>query len=174
MIKPHWKRIAGLHRQESGDVAAIWMARDPDTDTVHLYECSLFRNDDKNPIIVAEGLNARGRFVPIAHNSKELAEKLIQRGCNMIPDPCKDKPAETEVISSEIAARMRSGRFRVDRRLAEWLDEYKSFYRDGAKVPVASHPLMSATRHAIECMEWARAQSSVRKNQRHYAKVAMI
>jgi hypothetical protein len=174
MIKAHWKRIAGLHRQESGDVAAIWMARDPDSDTVHVYECALYRGEDKNPIIVAEGLNARGRFIPIAHNSKELAEKLIQRGCNMIPDACKDKTAEAEVISSEIAARMKSGRFRVERRLAEWLDEYKSFYRSDAKVPVASHPLMSATRHAIEMIDWSRAQSSIRKSKQNYAKVAMI
>ena len=174
MIKPHWKRVAGLHRQESGDVAAVWIALDPDSDTVHVYECSLYRGDDKNPIIVAEGLNARGRFIPIAHNSKELAEKLTDRGCNMIPDECKEKPAETEVISSEISARMKSGRFRVEKRLAEWLDEYKSFYRTDAKVPTASHPLMSATRHAIERIDWAKSLSSRKASQRHYAKVAMI
>lgn len=151
MLKDEWRRIAGLHVMENnGDVAAVWLALDKETDTVHLYDTCKFVGEDKNPIIVAEGLNARGRRIPVAHNDKDRAEAYEKRGCNMLPDACKEKPSEMEVVSSEIAARMRTGRFKVDSRLADWREEFASYFREDSKIPKNSHPLLSATRHAIE------------------------
>ena len=84
---------------DTGEIAAVWMARDPQTDTVHLYDCCMFRGDNRNPIIVAEGINVRGRKFPMAHDSKELAEALQERGCTMEEEPCKETTADIEVIS---------------------------------------------------------------------------
>ncbi len=174
MLKEQWKRIAGLHQQDTGDVSVVWLALDPDADTVHLYDSATFREDDTLPVIVAGGLNARGRYIPIAHNSKELSKVLLDRGCNMLSDECSRVQARTEVVSRDIAERMRTGRFKVDRRLADWLDEYRSFFRDDAKVPTGSHPLMAATRHAMFELEYAKAQSGAMTRKNLYAKVAMV
>lgn len=174
MIEPHWKRIAGIHQKENGEIAAVWLALDPDNDVVHLYDTCQFRGDDRNPIIVSEGLNARGRKIPVAHDSKELAEMLRDRGCCMLEDPTKGSAAMIEVISGDIAARMRTGRFKVSERLADWKDEYKSFFREDAKVPISSHPLMIATRHAMAELDYAKAERSRNHSKPMYPTVAMI
>ena len=174
MLKDNWKRIAGIHVMENGDVAGVWMAIDPDADTVHVYDTCMFRDDDKNPIIVADGINCRGRSIPVAYNDKDRAEAYEKRGCNMLPDPCKDKPSEMEVVSSEISARMKTGRFRVDTRLTDWKEEYASYFREDAKVPKNSHPLMSATRHAIEMLEWARAPRSYKSSKKTYPELVIV
>ena len=82
----------------------------------------------------------------------------------MIVEPIKDNEAIAEVTSLYIWERMRSGRFRVDKRLAEWTDEFKSYSRRGAKIPRDSHPLMAATRYAVAMIEYARPQSTRRRN----------
>jgi hypothetical protein len=173
-VSPAWQRICGIHQMENGEIAAVWLARDPNTDIVHVYDSCMFRGDDRNPIIVAEGLNARGRWIPIAHDSAELADNLLNRGCNMEKDACKDTKADIEVISNEIDARMRTGRFKVEKRLGDWIDERKTFFREDAKVPTGSYPLMTATRHAMSKLEFALAQTKRSSSGPVYQKVAMV
>jgi len=166
-MNPEWKRIAGIHVQEEGQIGSVWMAHDKSTDTIHLYDACIFRQEVL--AVIGEGLNARGRWIPIAwqEKAKDMADKLLERGCNMLPDPSKDTESVAEVTSREIWERMRTGRFKVDKRLAEWLDEYKTFYREESKVPQGSHPLMSATRHAISQIDYAKRQGMRRKTLNH-------
>jgi len=174
-MNPEWRRICGLHSQDDGLVAAVWMAHDKSTDAIHLYDCAKFANGEVLAVI-GEGINARGRWIPVAwhEKSKELANKLLDRGCRMLPESVKDDSGMAEIVSRDVLERMRTGRFKVDKRLAEWLDEYKSFFREGGKVPLSSHPLMSATRHAVAQLESARRQQAKGRKQTNYAKVAMI
>ena len=74
----------------------------------------------------------------------------------------------TEVLSRNISERMRTGRWKVDERLADWLDEYRSFFREDAKVPTSSHPLMTATRHAMSQIDYAKAQRTSRSHTKNY------
>ena len=83
MIEDHWQRIAGIHKKPNGEIAAVWLARDPDTDVVRVYDACLFKKEVL--AVIAEGLNARGRWVPISWKDKELAAALDERGCNMSP-----------------------------------------------------------------------------------------
>ena len=136
MIAPEWRRICGLHCLDDGTVAAAWIAHDKDTDLVHLYDACVFKREVL--AVIAEGLNARGRWIPVAWAEKDMAEKLLDRGCNMLPDPVVDTDTVAEVVSRDIWERMRSGRFKVDRRLKEWLDEFKAFDRQEGKVPRGS------------------------------------
>ena len=69
---------------------------------------------------------------------------------------------------------MRSGRFKVEKRLSEWRDEYKTFQRTGAKIPIETHPLMAATRHAVASMEYAKAKAVVKTKQTTYPQIAVI
>jgi len=173
MIQPEWRRIAGIHVQSDADIGVVWMAHDKQSDVIHLYDCCLFRREVF--AVIAEGINCRGKWVPIAweSGSKEVANKLLERGCNMLPEPIKDDQALAEVNSRDILERMKTHRIKVDKRLSEWLDEYRIFYRQDSQVPLTSSPLMSATRHAVSQLSWARRQSSRIRNNR-YLKVAMI
>lgn len=171
MIPDNWKRVAGIRCQDDGSIAAVWMARDPDTDVVHLYDACLFAREVL--AVIAEGLNCRGRGIPIAWDNKEIADRLLERGCNMLPEAAPDTDAMAEATSREIWERMRSGRFKVERRLSAWLDEYKTFNRTESKVPRDTHPLMAATRHAISQIEYARAERAGVKK-KAYPKVAIV
>lgn len=174
MIEADWRRIAAIHCQDEGEIAAVWLAHDKAADGVHLYDCAIFRREVL--AVIAEGLNARGRWIPVAWEAgaKPIADKLLERGCNMLPDPLKETPAMAEVVSRDIWERMRTGRFKVEARLAEWLDEYKSFYRNETQVPLKSHPLMSATRHGVASLEWARRQHRKGRKPVNYPRVAII
>lgn len=174
MIDPRWRRIAGLHVQDEGTLAAVWIARDHETDTLHLYDCARFSREVL--AVIGEGLNARGRWIPIAweKSAEEMSKKLLDRGCNMLPDPIKETDAVAEVVSRDIWERMRTGRFKVDRRLAEWLDEYRNFYREDSQVPRTSHPLMSATRHAVSQLDYARRQAQRGEKQTNFPNVTIV
>ena len=146
MIPENWRRIAAIHQQSDGMVAAVWLAVDRDADVVHLYDCCLFKREVL--AVIAEGLNARGKGVPVAwcEDAKILAEKLDERGCNMLSDGVKDTLPMAEVTARDIWERMRTGRFRVDKRNAEWLDEYRTYFRKDAGIPLEGSPLMKIGR----------------------------
>lgn len=160
MIQSYWRRISGVHLQEDGATACVWLAHDRHTDVVHLYDCAVFRREVL--AVIAEGLSARGRWIPVAwrKEDKALADDLLERGVNIISEPCEDNDGFTEIITRDLWGRMRSGRLKVDKRLSEWMDEFKDFRRHEQKVPETGFPLMAATRHAIAMHDaWARAES---------------
>lgn len=174
MIDPTWKRIAGLHVESEGNIGVVWIANDPLSDVAHLYDCAIFRREVL--AVIGEGIGARGKWIPVSWNKKasDFSEKLLDRGCNMLPEPCTDSEAMIEVVSREIWQRMRTSRFRVDKTAAEWLDEYRTFYRDDSQVPTEGYPLMAATRHAIEMMPYARAQRIGGKKQLNHPNVVVL
>lgn len=174
MISSDWFRIAGLHLQEDGEAAAVWLALDKATDVAHLYDACLFRREVL--AVIADGMNARGRWIPIAweRDAKAMADRLLDRGCNMLPEPNEDKPGMAEQVTRDIWGRMRSGRFRVDRRLQEWLEEMRNFNLEGSKVPLGSHPLMAATRHAVAMFSHARREASLSAGKPPLRKLAIV
>ncbi len=174
MIEASWKRIAGIHVPDEGTLSAVWLAHETDADVIHVYDACTFEADVM--AVIAEGLNCRGRWVPIAweKSAEKIIEKLLDRGCNTLPEGPKETQAIAEVRSREIQERMRTGRFRVEKRLKNWIDEAGQFYRQDAQVPLKSFPLMAATRHAMEQIDYARRQQTRRKRQTNYPKIAMI
>lgn len=148
-IEDHWKRIAGVYIESEGKIGAVWLALNPETDLLWCYDACLFSREVLP--VIAEGLNARGRWIPIVweEKAKDLADKLLDRGCNMLPEGEKDTDAMAEIVSREIWARMRTSRFKVDTRLSEWKAEFETFQNVDGKIPRESHPLMTATRLAV-------------------------
>lgn len=173
MINPEWKRIAGIHVQDEGQIGAVWLAHDKERDQIHVYDACMFRQEVL--AVIAEGLNCRGRSIPIAweSKSKDMADKLLDRGCNMVYEEHKDTPEVAEIVSREIWERMRTGRFKADKRLKEWIDEYQSFYREDSKIPTGASPLMSATRYAVAQLDYAKGQIS-RKTKLSAPKLAIV
>lgn len=175
MIEDHWPRLGAIDLQQDGRLGAIWIARDPIADVAHLYDAALFEREVE--VVIAHGINARGRKVPVAweKKAKAMSDALIKLGCNMMPEPCDDDDAMAEVISRNIWARMRASRFRVDRSLSEWLTEYGEFRRNDSRIPKDGFPLMAATRYAVTMFDYARAIERTGMSRRDaYPKVAVV
>lgn len=169
-----WRRIAGMHVSKNGDIALAWVALDPVADQVHLYDCCTFKREVL--VVIAEGINCRGRWVPVAYekSGEAVAEELLDKGCRMLPEPIVETEAMAEVFSRDIWERMRTNRFKVNKRLGDWLDEYKRFFREDGDVPTEGFPLMSATRHAISQLNFARRRKKAGATHKNYPQVAIL
>lgn len=174
MIDQAWKRIAGIHVENEGEIGAVWIAHDTIADVTHLYDAAIFKREVI--AVIGEGIAARGRWIPLAwhKDGEEFADKLKERGINVLHEPSADKQSVAEVLSREIWQRMRTGRFRVERSVAEWLEQYKAFYRAETKIPLEGYPLMSATRHAIEMLGYARPERMPGSQRLNYPKIKVV
>jgi len=173
MLEPTWKRIGAFHAEDNGAIGAVWMAHDETTSVVHIYDVAVFAREV--PVIIAEGIAARGRHYPVAWAKKDkaFAKQFLDAGINTLPEPCMDDPAMIEAVSRQVEQMLRTSRLRVDKRVVEWLREYKDFFRDGASVPQKGFPLMAATRHAIEMIPYARAESLGHMKRKNYPELAV-
>ena len=172
MIDPSWYRIGGIHCQDSGDIAAGWLAHDKETDTIHLYHACVFKSEPFP--MIEEGLNAQGRWIPIAWENKEVADKLLERGCNMIYEAVKDSDAVASVTARDIQDRMRTGRFKVAKHLKNWWDEMEAYPTVDGRVPRGTHPLMDCTRHAVSMLSYAKRQAPKKRKNKNYPEVAIV
>ena len=172
MIDPSLKRIAGMHVCEDGSIAIVWLAHDSIVDEITLYDSCVFKREI--PLVIAEGINARGRMIPIAWTHKQMADDLLNRGCKMLPDPAEDSDAMSEITWRDIWERMRTKRFKVVRRLKDWEDEARTFNREKNKIPKDSHPLMAATRIAVSQIKMAKRINTVKKASKPERRVAVI
>lgn len=151
------KRIAGIY-VENDDLAAVWLSLNPDTGRVTIYDCCYWREVEPFSVL-ADSLNARGRYIPVAWNNVALAKKLLEdRGCNMLPDRTIDDGPMAEVSARDMQSKMRSRLLAVRRDCKEWQIEFDRFIKQNSKVPTSGFPLMSATRYAIENLKYARSQ----------------
>jgi hypothetical protein len=168
------KRLAAVHVEDEGRMACVWVMHDKLSDCVTVYDACKFNNEVL--VVIAEGLNARGRWIPIAweSKSKDVADKLLEKGCSMLYEPLKESPVMAQMLSRDLEERMRTGRFKVDQRLGEWKQEFKVFNESGGKVPLGSFPLMAATRYAIACLDQGKRFRSIAKRTVNAPKVAMI
>jgi hypothetical protein len=165
-LEPYWRRIAGMHIEDNGDLGAVWLAYDEQAGVVHIYDAALFRNEV--PAVIQYGISARGRQIPLAwrKQDKPMADALLDAGINTLVDPYEETPSIIEIDTQEIFQRLRASALRVERRVSEWLDEYKRMQRelksDGAAsrwvVPPKGFPLIAATRCAIKMLPWAEAE----------------
>lgn len=174
MLDPTWKRIAGIHVEDDGVVGAVWMALDWVANVVHVYDAA--RLDNEVPAVIVEAIAARGRHYPLAWRKpdKDFADRLLAGGVNVLPDPCTDNQAMAEVVSREIQQKIRTGQFRVDKRVGSWKSEYTNFAKDGNHVPRAGFPLMAATRHCIEMLPCAEPERQPGRDMLNHRKVRVI
>jgi len=173
-MNPDAKRIAAIEVDQEGLTAAVWLGYDKISDVVTLYDCCKFNAEVL--AVISEGLNARGRWIPIVWNvtSQDFRDKIAERGCNTLYDGYKESPQLAEMASRDIEERMRTGRFKVDRRLAEWLQEFQLFSKEGGKIPKAGYPLMAATRYAMANLKRAKRLQTARASQTTHRRIAMI
>jgi hypothetical protein len=147
-IPDHWPRAYGLDVRWL-TTAAIWGARDPESDVLYLYS-EYFR--EAEPAVHAAAIRARGVWIPglidaQANNRSQVdGDRLIQMYWELgLKLQTIDNPLESGVVN--LWQRMHSGRLKVFASLVDYLDERRLYRRDEKDQIVKEHDnLQDATR----------------------------
>src|SRR5258708_915770 len=128
------------------------MIRRPPRSTLFPYT-TLFRS---------QSIRQRAAWVPVSwpHDGLErdkgsgepLKNIYLGHGVAMLPEHATygdDRGNAVEPGIEEMLERMRTGRFKVFRHLAEWFEEFRSYHREDGKVVKLRDDLMAATRYAL-------------------------
>src|SRR5215470_584176 len=130
-IPEHWPRAYGLDIRWN-TVAAVWGARDPQSDVLYLYSEYLAEAD---PAIHAAALRSRGAWIPglmdPSANGRDQTDgyRLMQKYRDL--GLCLEgvtNPVESGILN--VYERMSSGRLKVFASLPKYLDERRLYRRD--------------------------------------------
>jgi len=174
-IPSYYKQLVGLDFGWDHPTAAVWLAYDPDTDIVYVYD--VYRQRKESPIIHAAAIKARGEWIPVAwpHDGMRqdgqtsgvtLADQYRKSGVRMHYEKFSNPPApgqeegkggnSVEPGIFELMTRMQTGRFKVFSNCPLWFEEFRMYHRKDGKIVAERDDLMSATRYASQSLRFAR------------------
>jgi len=177
-IPRHWPRIVGMDFGWDHPTAAVWMAWDRDTDTVHLYDA--YRVREATPLIHSVAIRARGDWIPVAWphdglqhdkgSGEALAAQYRKHGVAMLKDKATHAPAKGEKEGTGgngveaglmmMLDRMQTGRLKVAKHLHDWFEEFRLYHREDGKAVKLEEDLMSATRYGLMMLRHAKVGGS--------------
>lgn len=162
----HWRRICGLDIGWDHPTAAVWIAHDPDTDTVHVYDC--YAQSEQTVAVHAASIRKRGAWIPVAwpqdalkHDPGRSGQRFSQlyrdEGLNMLHEHAQFEEGGygMEAGIADMLDRMMTGRFKVAKHLEPWWREFRGYHRKDGVVVKERDDLMSATRYAIMMLRCA-------------------
>lgn len=164
-IPRQWVRVCGLDIGWDHPTAAVWMAWDRDTDTLHIYDC--YRQKEQTPIMHAAALKSRGVWIPVSWphdglqhdkgSGKQIAELYREQGANLLQDHATFQDGTNGVEAGVLALldRMKTGRLRVAEHLNDWWEEFRLYHRKDGQIVKEGDDLMSATRYALMMLRFA-------------------
>jgi len=164
-IPEYWPRVCGIDFGWDHPTAAVWLAWDRDTDTVYVYDC--YRQSSQTPVVHSAAIRERGKWIPVVwpHDGSQhdkgsgqsLADIYRKQGLNMMhqhfTNPKGDIAIEPGIM--EMLQRMETGRFRVFTYLRDWFEEVRMYHRKDGKIVANMDDLMSATRYAVQSLNFA-------------------
>ncbi len=173
-VPEHWKRIIGLDIGGwDHPTAAVDMAYDADTDTIHLLH--EYRLNKQLPVVHADNIKKFGLH-PVAwphdalqHDKGGSCEQIVaqyrQHGLKTLPHKAEfedDRGYGVEAGILCILQYMQTGRFRVARSLTAWHEERRGYHRKPnqqgvPRIVKERDDLMDATRYAFMMLRYARA-----------------
>lgn len=183
VIPAHWRIIAGLDIGWDHPTAVVWLALDPDTDTLYLYDG--IRLSEKTPAQIAPLIKQRGEWVPVAwpHDALQhekgtgfqIAEQYRTLGINMLHEMAQFEEIGTEGETRvsrvsveaglfEMLQRMQSGRWKVFSTMTDWLQEFRIYRRDEHGVVKLIDDSISASRYAMMMKRYASTAPDPSKN----------
>ena len=187
-IPSHWRRIAGIDFGWTHPTAGAWIAHDPDSDVIYVYDA--YRVAEQPVLVHAAAFKARGEWIPVARPGDgdnataagpQLAQQYRAAGVNMrgeraqfpeISDNSKEntQPSRVSVEAgiADIYDRMLTGRFKVASHLEDWWQEFGLYHREDGKVVKLVDDLLDATRYAVMDLRFATTppvESRLRLNQ---------
>lgn len=172
-IPNHWPRICGIDFGWDHPTAAVWLAWDRDSDTVHVYDA--YRVREATPLIHSAAIKAKGEWIPVAWphdglqtgkgDGEQLAKKYRDYGVKMLREKATHAPQKgqkegqggnsVEVGIMEMLDRMQTGRLKVARHLHDWWEEFRLYHREDGKIVKVGDDLMSATRYGLMMLRHA-------------------
>lgn len=175
-IPAYWPRIAGLDIGWDHPTAGVWLAWDRDSDIIYVYDT--YRMREQTPVVHAAAIKARGPWIPMAwphdglqHDTgsgKILAQQYRTQGVLMLTNHATHAPLPgkkdgtggygLEAGVSEMLQRMQTGRWRVFSTCADWIEEYKLYYRKDGLIVKKGDDLMSASRVALMMLRYAKVR----------------
>lgn len=165
-VPDSWKQIVGLDFGWDHPTAATRLVYNPEDDVIHI--TAAYRQSKQTPIIHAAAIKPWGEWLPVAWprdglqtdkgSGLQLADIYRKQGVNMLSEfaqfPDK-RGVGLEAGLIEMEQRMQTGRFKVDRNLKEWIDEYRMYHRvDGAVVPM-NDDLICSSRYGVMMLRYA-------------------
>jgi hypothetical protein len=162
-IPGFWPRIVGVDFGYEHPFAAVWMAWDRDTDTVHIYD--VYRRREGSPATHTAVLRSKGAWIPVAwpHDGETRdsrgsgvthAQQYRDLGCNMLKERATHPPARgqkegdggisLEASISDCFDRIETGRLKVAKHLNDWFEEFRLYHRKDGLVVKEHDDVMSA------------------------------
>ncbi|MCK6452446.1 MAG: terminase family protein [Alphaproteobacteria bacterium] len=159
----HFPRICGVDFGIDHPFAAVWLAWDRDADCVFLYD--EFRRANEVPAVHAEAIKRRGAWIPVSWpgdglqrdkgSGQALRDLYFEHGLSMLPKPASYGDARGRAVEPgvlEMLERMRTGRWKVFRTCAAWLEEFRAYHRKDGRIVKHRDDAISASRYALMAM----------------------
>lgn len=156
-IPKHWLRMYGFDPGLTIG-AAVWGARDPDTDILYLYSEHYMKN--QLPPVHSTAIKARGVWIP---GVVDWAGRSVETGINTMKLYSNqglrlkeaDKTNKRDGIF-DVYERIATGRLKVMRNLVNWLREFRQYSRDKHNEIIKKDDhLMDATRYLVRDLQMA-------------------
>lgn len=175
-IPDHWRRLCAMDFGVDHPTAAVWIAHDPETDLIVLYDA--YRQRKETALYHAQAIKSRGDDIPVAWphdglkqepgSGQALRDIYDNLGLKMLPisaryDDDRGGGQSPEPAIEMITDRMRTGRFKVFRHLHEWFDEKRMYHRENGHIVKIDDDLMAATNYVIMMLRYARIVGRARR-----------
>lgn len=181
MLPAYWPRIIGIDFGWTHPAGAAWLALDPDTDTIYVY--NEFQLKEHTPTMQAPLIAAKGKWIPVAWphdglatekgSGEQLAKQYRDLGVNMLPDRATHPPSETqregeggvaktdngvEAGITDMLDRMMTGRWKVFSTCTAWLGEFRMYHRKNGLIVKLQDDVISASRYGAMMIRHAITQ----------------
>ena len=177
-IPTGWKQIIGMDFGWDHPTAAVRLLHDPVNDVVHV--ASAYRQAEASPLIHAAAIKPWGDWIPVAwphdalqhdKSGEQYKNLYSEQGLAMLSTHAsyddKRKNGVEEGLM-DILQRMQTGRFKVDRTLSQWWEEFRMYHRKDGEVVKERDDLMSATRYAVMMLRYAIPEEQAPKRPDRY------
>lgn len=160
-----WPQIGGMDFGYDHPFGAAKLAWDRDSDTVYI--TADYRKREATPVIHAAALKPWGDWVPWAWphdglqhdkgSGEQLAAQYGAQGLNMLPDRAEWEEGGNGVEAgiAEMLDRMLTGRLKVFKTCAYWLEERRLYHRKDGKIVKERDDVISASRYALMMLRFA-------------------
>ena len=179
-IPKGWKQIVGMDFGWDHPTAAVKLAYDPQADCIHVVNA--YRQKEATPLIHAAAVKYWAQDIPVAwpHDALQHDKRGEQfyatyrdLGLTMLSEHAQfpDKRGNSvEAGLMEIMQRMQTGRWKVDRTLQQWWEEFRIYHRKEGKIVKERDDLMDATRYAYMMLRFAISNEEIAPRPDKYAR----
>jgi phage terminase large subunit-like protein len=180
-IPAWWRRICGIDFGIDHPGAAVWIALDPDTDIVYLYDC--YRKSRETAVYHAAAINGRGKWIPVAWphdglqkdkgSGQPLYMQYLKNGVKVLPmsaryEDDKGGSQAVEPVVMDLIERMKTGRFKAFEGLGDFFEEAAYYHRKDGKIVSQNDDIVSALRYALMMLRYASNQKEPAQRRPRY------